>query len=332
MEIIPGIHKLELPIPSPNGQLDHVNVYLVGGEGDWILVDAGWNTSKAFNALEKQLGETGVGFEDITRIIITHFHVDHYGLAGRLKEISGAKVAMHRVEKDLVDSRYINMNELLAEIAKWLHFHGVPEKELPRLQKASLKATKFAVPVLPDMALEGGEKISAGPFDFEVLWTPGHSPGHICLYEPARKILLSGDHILPTIFSNVSLHPQSGDDPVGDYLGSLKAIARLKVELVLPAHEEVFTNLEQRIDEICRHHKERRESVLGVLKEGEKTAYEISCRIPWIVNGTAQPYEELLPLDKRLAVLSTLAHLEPLRTGGGLERIQKEGVFFYSKA
>lgn len=331
MEIIPGIHQFKLPIPAPDGQLNHVNVYLIGGDSDWILVDAGWNTSDAFNALEKQLGEVGIGFREISRIVITHFHVDHYGLAGRLKEVSGAKVAMHRVEKEFVDSRYVNMDELLAEIAQWLHVNGVPNEELPNLQKASLGVRKFAVPVLPDIVLEGGERISAGPFTFKVLWTPGHSLGHICLYEPAKKILVSGDHILPTIFSNVGLHPQSGDNPLEDYIDSLRACEQLEVDIVLPAHEGVFTDLRKRIGQLYRHQEERKEAVIRVLKVGGSTAWEISRQLPWIVNGATLSYEELLSLDKRLAVMSTLAHLEPLRKHGRVVRIMEEGIFFYMR-
>lgn len=331
MEIIPGIHQFKLPIPAPDGQLNHVNVYLIGAAGDWILVDAGWNTDEAFHTLENQLAEAGIGFKDINRIVITHFHVDHYGLAGRLKELSGAKVAMHRVEKEFIDSRYVNMDELLAEIARWLHANGVPDEELPNLQKASLAVRKFAVPVLPDIVLEGGESITAGPFSFEVLWTPGHSLGHICLYEPARKILLSGDHILPDTFSNVGLHPQSGDNPLQDYLDSLRACERLEVDLVLPAHEGVFTNLKQRIGELYRHQEERKGAILGAVKGVGSTACEISHHVSWIVNGVTLSYDELLPLDKRLAVMSTLAHLEPLRKEGRITRVLEEGIYYYIK-
>lgn len=330
MEIVPGIYQLKLPVPMPSNQLAHVSVYLIHGNYGWLMVDTGWDTANAFNALEKQLKEIGLGFEDITQIVITHVHVDHYGLAGKLKELTKATIAMHKVEKDLIDSRYIDMADLLAEIAKLLRLHGVPEKELPRLQKASLGASKFVLPVSPDIALEGGEKIPLGTFNFEVLWTPGHSPGHVCLYEPERRLLLSGDHILPTIFPNVGLHPQSGDNPLGDYLNSLKAIERLEVDVVLPAHEYVFTNLKQRIQELYNHQKERGKAIVEVLKEGTKTAYEISRRIPWIIDGVWLSYEELLPLDKRFAVMSTLAHLEPMRAEGRAERTLRNDIMYYS--
>jgi len=329
MEIVPGIHQLKLPVPIPNNQLADVNVYLIQGENDWMLVDTGWNTEEAFDALEKQVREIGISFEDVSRIIITHFHADHYGLTGRLKQLSKATIALHQVERDLIDSRYIDMDNLLAEIAQWLRLHGVPERKLPRLQKASLGARKFVLPALPEIALRGGEKFAHGSFNFEVLWTPGHSPGHICLYEPRKRILLSGDHILPTIFPNVGLHPQSGDNPLGDYLRSLEAIERLEVDLVLPAHEHVFAGLGQRIEELHRHHQERRAAIINVLLKGAKTAYEISLEIPWIINGVTMSFEELTPLDKRLAVMSALAHLEPLRAEGKAERFLRDGTMFY---
>src|SRR4030042_2127516 len=330
MEIIPGIHQLRLPIPSPNNQVTHVNVHLIQGSEGCLLVDTGWNTPWAFNALEEQLKVIGLGFGDINQIIITHMHGDHYGLSGKLKELSKATIALHQIENALINSRYVNLDKFSAEITRWLNLNGGPEKEIHRLELALQGEKKLVLITSPDITLQGGEKISFGSYNFQVLWTPGHSPGHICLYEPARRLLLSGDHILPTIFPNVGLHPQSGDNPLGDYLHSLKAIEQLEVELVLPGHEHVFTNLRQRIQELYRHQEERREAILEVLQEGAKTAYEISLRIPWLINGVWVSFKELLPLDKRLAVMSTLAHLEPLRAEGKAEKTLREGIAFYN--
>ena len=330
MEIVPGIHQLKLPIPVPSAQLTDVNAYLIEGEQGCILVDTGWNTRQTFAALEKQLTEIGVGFEDISQIIITHFHPDHYGLAGKLKELSGAKIALHQVERDFIRSRYISMDSLLAETADLLRLHGVPDEELPRLQKASLEVVKYVSPISPEISLHGGERIPHGSFNFEVVWTPGHSPGHVCLYEPEQKVLLSGDHLLPTIFPNVGLHPQSGENPLGDYLHSLQVVEQLEVDLVLPAHEHVFTGLKQRIKELYRHHEERKAAIISVLREGAKTAYEVSFRIPWIINGVTMSFEELPALDKRLAVMSALAHLKPLCDEGQVERSSRDGTVVYS--
>ena len=330
MEVIPGIHQLKVPIP--NNPIGFVNTYLVQGEGDWMLVDTGWNTPEAFNALESQIKELGIGFEDITQIVVTHFHGDHYGLVGRLKQLSGAKIALHQVEREFIHSRYLDMDNLLEQVAQWLHFNGVPNEELPELQKASLGVRKFVSPALPEIALYGGEKITTGSFGFEIIWTPGHSPGHICLYEPTKRILISGDHILPTITPNVSLHPQSGDNPLGDYLNSLSTLNQLEVDLVLPAHEHVFTGLKRRISELIKHHDERKAAIVEAIKEEKRTAYEISARIPWIVMGEVVPFDKLLPFDRRLAVLEALAHLELLRIEGKVEKMVKDGIAFYNAA
>jgi glyoxylase-like metal-dependent hydrolase (beta-lactamase superfamily II) len=331
MEIIPGIHQLKLPFPLQPEQLA-VNAYLIQGDKGCLLVDCGWNINQAFSAMERQLHEIGLGFENISLILITHFHPDHYGLAGRLVQVSKAKVALHQVEKDFIDSRYMNMEGLLDSTADILRTNGVPEKDLPRLQKASLGVRRYVAPVSPEVALQGGEIIGQGEFQLEVLWTPGHSPGHVCLLERNKKILISGDHVLPATFPNVGLHSQSGPDPLPNYLRSLKAIEDLDVDLVLPAHEHVFSGLKPRVQEILHHHEERKKAILTALSQGPQTAYEVSLKIPWIVNGLTMSFDRLHALDRRLAVMSAMAHLEPLYTEGTAEKTQRNGTIVYSLA
>ena len=331
MEIVPGIHQLKMPFTLQPEQLA-VNAYLIQGDKGCLLVDCGWNINQAFSAMERQLHEIGLGFENISLILITHFHPDHYGLAGRLVQVSKAKVALHQVEKDFIDSRYMNMEGLLDSTADILRANGVPEKDLPRLQKASLGVRRYVAPVSPEVALQGGEIIGQGEFQLEVLWTPGHSPGHVCLLERNKKILISGDHVLPATFPNVGLHSQSGPDPLPNYLRSLKAIEDLDVDLVLPAHEHVFSGLKPRIQEILHHHEERKKAILTALSEGPQTAYEVSLKIPWIVNGLTLSFDQLQPLDRRLAVMSAMAHLEPLYTEGTAAKTQRNGTVVYSLA
>jgi glyoxylase-like metal-dependent hydrolase (beta-lactamase superfamily II) len=331
MEIVPGIHQLKLPFPLQPEQLA-VNAYLIQGDKGCLLVDCGWNINQAFSAMERQLKEIGLGFENISLILITHFHPDHYGLAGRLVQVSKAKVALHQVEKDFIDSRYMNMEGLLDSTADILRTNGVPEKDLPRLQKASLGVRRYVAPVSPEVALLGGEIIGQGQYQFEVVWTPGHSPGHVCLLERNKKILISGDHVLPATFPNVGLHSQSGPDPLPNYLRSLKAIEDLDVDLVLPAHEHVFSGLKPRVQEILHHHEERKKAILTALSEGPQTAYEVSLKIPWIVNGFTLPFDQLQALDRRLAVMSAMAHLEPLYTEGTAAKTQRNGTVVYSLA
>ncbi len=251
-EVLPGIFHISLPLPIPD--LDHINTYLVRGDSGCLLIDTGWNSPEIFDSLEEQLASIGVAFSDISQIVVTHVHADHYGLAGRLKQLSAASVAMHHLEVEFVETRYINMDVLLDQIARWLRINGVPEAELSELRTASIEMAKFVVPVLPDITLRGGETITQDSFQFRVLWTPGHSAGHIALYEPQRKVLISGDLVLPNITPNIGLHPQSAPNPIHDYLESLKTVKELDVEQVLPGHEYLFTDLKSRVEQLARHH------------------------------------------------------------------------------
>lgn len=331
-EVIPGIYQLQLPLPAKDILLGYVNVYLVQGNSGYLLIDTGWNTEEAFISLNKQLAGIGISLEDIAQIVVTHIHPDHYGLAGRLNHLSHIKLYLHELEKGLIKSRYQDMDNLLQQMGRRLHTNGVPPDELPILQTASVGMAKFVAPTLPDIALRGGETISTGSFSFKVLWMPGHSPGHICLYEPAKKVLISGDHILPTITPNIGLHPQSGDNPLGNYINSLDAARQLDVNLILPGHENPFTGLQPRIDELIKHHRQREMEILETLEAKQKTAYQISNEISWISDINGVSWQSLTPLHKRLAILETLAHLELMRFNGEVDKFAKDSIVYYQSA
>jgi len=326
-EVIPGIHQIQLPLPSVG--LDWVNIYLIQGNKGYLLIDTGWNTEKAFRSLERQLSEIGISFEDISQIVITHIHPDHYGLAGRLKQLSQAKISIHHLEENLIEPKYINMGGLLEQLEQWLRTNGVITDELPQLQTASLGMEKFVASALPDIRLYGGEIISTGLFNFQVIWTPGHSPGHICLYEPTQKILISGDHILPNITPNVGFHPQSSKNPLGDYLNSVDTVKELDVNLVLPGHENPFTELQPRIEEIIQHHKLRNLEILQTVVPKPKTAYQITTEITWRSDKRGASWQNLAPLDKRFAVLETMAHLELMRSRGEVKKLHRDDTTYY---
>ena len=105
-EVTPGIHWLKLPISLAEVTLTHVNAYLIQGDSGYLLVDAGWNTEESFDSLQKQMAEMGANVKDISQIVVTHVHPDHYGLAGRVKRMSGARLALHDIEKGFIESRY----------------------------------------------------------------------------------------------------------------------------------------------------------------------------------------------------------------------------------
>jgi glyoxylase-like metal-dependent hydrolase (beta-lactamase superfamily II) len=326
-EVIPGIYQL--PLPLPNQFLGHINTYLVRGDGQCLLIDTGWDRPEAFNSLQEQLAEIGVKLEDIAQIIVTHIHPDHYGLAGRLKQLSGASIMAHHLEIDLIKSRYIDMAGLLAQLEQWLHINGVPPNELPKLQTASLELTGVVNPTMPDVSLQGGETITIGAFSFRVLWSPGHSPGQICLYEPRQKVLFSGDHILADITPNIGLNPQSGPDPLHDYLNSLSTMKKLDTALILPGHGHPFTGLNTRIEELFKHHEGRCSEILRALNSTPKTAYQVATMITWMPEMGGVNLSQLEPWDVRIAVIETLAHLEAMKNDGKLDKITRDAIIYY---
>lgn len=329
IEFEPGIYIHQLQLPIPDSQLGYVNAYLVDGDNGALLIDTGWNTEEAFESLKRQLANLHVNLKEIRQIVVTHAHPDHYGLAGRLKHLSHAQVYLHEQERELIKSRYIDMDGLLQQIENWLQVNGTPPDELTELQTASLPMRRFVTPVLPDVTLYGDETITTGYFSFKVLWTPGHAPGHICLYEPTRKILFSGDHILPTITPHIGLHPQSSNNPLGDYLNSLNELKQLDIELVLPGHEHPFYAFKPRIEEIIQHHKQRNSEILSTLNTASKTAYQISTGITWMHDVNGVGWDKLGPWDKRMAVLETLSHLEAMRASKEVDKSIKDDIIYY---
>jgi len=326
-EIIPGIHQLKVPIPD--NPLEYTNVYLVQGDGENLLIDTGWNSEDALQSLKQQLNEIGISPKDISQVVVTHAHGDHYGLAGRLKELSSATINLHHLEEGLLVPRYQNMDEFLSQTEQWFLSHGVPAHEIPTSWPSFAGAQRPAAPIQPDNTLHGGETISAGMFKLQVIWTPGHSQGHVCLYEPIQKLFFSGDHVLPVITPNISLQPQSNMNPLSDFINSLNMVAQLDVNLVLPAHENIFTDLRKRVTEIIEHHNLRNSEILEAMKAGAKTAYDISTRITWMPELGGVRFKDLAQWDKRMAVSETLAHLEAMIVNGKVDKFHKDSNIYY---
>jgi glyoxylase-like metal-dependent hydrolase (beta-lactamase superfamily II) len=327
-EISPGIYWFKLPIMLEGVSLAHVNVYLVRGNDGYLLIDSGWNTPDSFEAMSRGLKEIGADLKDVTQVVCTHAHPDHYGMAGHIKQISGAAITMHHIEKNYIMPRYVAMQELLGETDQMLTGNGVPRAEVQKLRDATVGLAQFIVPALPDTTLHEGETISHGAFNFRVMWTPGHSSGHICLYEPDRKLLFSGDHILPKITPNISVHPQSIENPLGRYLRSLKETRGLNVELTCPGHDEPFTALVPRIDEIIKHHEERKREILAILGNRPGTAFKVAEKVKW---GTKVIWYDLPDFHRRMAIFETLAHLEMMAVDGLLDRYGRDDVNYYRK-
>lgn len=326
MEIAPKIHQLGIPIPG--SPLQCILCYLILSDEGHILVDTGWNMDYVLDLIRNELKEINVGFAEIAFIVITHSHADHYGLAGRIKELSNAKVVMHRLDGPPFTSWPIWPPPGKADPIKgWLLANGVPEEEIDSLEIPGFPGHEVSS-IEPDITAEGGETISSGSVALEVIWTPGHSPGHICLYQRESKILFAGDHLLPNITPNVGLRPPRTGNPLADYLASLRRMEDMEVELVLPAHEYAFGNFRERVRQIQMHHDERLRAVLDAMANGARTAYEIAAQVPWDVGA----WQQMSMWHRYLALGETLAHLEFLLTEGEIERGLEGGVICFQSA
>jgi len=333
-EIVPNIYQLQLPMP--NNPLLHANSYLVRGDNECLLIDTGWDTEQTLSSLKKQLAEVGTNLEDISKIVVTHTHPDHYALVPRLRELCQAEVAMHSLEGDLLQQpSYTDVDKFIQQEIQWAYINGVSAdvglQLLSEMQTTHPEMMESVAPVLPDTTLHGGETISVGSFTFRVLWTPGHSPGHICLYEPNQEILISGDHILPAAVPDVGviLEPGSSPNPLGDYLNSLNEMKQLNVSLILPGHGEPFPGFQQRIEELIEFHRRRSSEILEAAKVEAKTAYQIAGEITWMVNMKPVSQQDLGAWERSLTLVKTLAHLEALRSGGKVGKFLKDNLVYY---
>jgi len=328
-EIVPGIYQLPLPSPGPESQLGPVNVYFVRDNNECLLIDSGWNTDEALASLQKQLAEINVTLDQIPQIIITHMHPDHIGLAGKLKELYHLETSIHHLDRELLEVSFINPNEFLEQVGQWMHADGLPLNAMAKIQPAMARLGELVYPVLPDIALNGGETFTVGSFIFHVLWTPGHSPGHISLYEPNHKLLIAGDHILADIAPHVGVHPLAGDNPLDDYIKSLNKLKRLEISLVLPGHKQPFSDIKRRIKEIIEYHEERSQEILTIIGTRPKTAYRIMAEINLPSHQNNVHWGKKTLVDGRTALMETLAYLESLRVAEKLERFNREGTIYY---
>ena len=307
----------------------YTNVYIIEGGDGHIMVDSGWDSQESLWALQEGVKGANLKLRDITKVIITHIHPDHYGLSSKIKQICGAQVAIHRMDAGFILPRYKDFADLIKKTEELLRQNGVPHNELPQLKEASLWMNKYVTPDLPEVKLEDGDTICNDSFEFEVLWTPGHSPGHICLYERDKRFILTGDHVLYDTFPHVGINPQSGDNPLGDYISSLKKLERLNVHFILPGHGPVFNALGLRIEKILQHHEERKRAIMRSLHDGLKTACEIAQQIPWMLEEGGIAFQDLAVWDRRMAIAETLAHLRLLTEEDRVGNVDMDGASLY---
>jgi glyoxylase-like metal-dependent hydrolase (beta-lactamase superfamily II) len=324
-EVLPGI--FQMPLTLSGFSPDTVNTYLIREDDGFTMVDTGWDSPPAVESTERQLAEIGARLSDIKRVIVTHCHIDHFGMCPRLKNDYGARIFIHGNELGLIKTRFTGGDNYLPLTDQYLRSHGVPADELipPEFQ---LPMPQNLASVSPDVLFKGGEEFSAGNYHFKVINTPGHTPGHISLFEYQKRFLFSGDVLLPTIATNAAMHVQHIQFPIEQYLNSLLTLKDMDIDRILPGHEYIFGNHRQRIEELFTHHQEKVTEVSKSFINGTaKTAYDVAGEV--FHKETRDFWNKMTGWNKRFAILQTVARLESLRYSRILVRKSSCGIFYY---
>jgi glyoxylase-like metal-dependent hydrolase (beta-lactamase superfamily II) len=306
-EVAEGVFELRLPIPFEDGL---VNVFLFADGDEVDLLDCGMNSDESVAALRAATSQ--VGAKRIRRLVVTHIHPDHYGAAGTLAGEGGADLYLHRLEVPLVNPRYVELEHLVREVHTYLLVNGVPAEEAEVLSNSQRALSQLVKPADPAVQLDGAERLDMGKRELRVEWTPGHSPGHICLYETKEKLLFAGDHMLPELSPNIGLHPQSTPDPLHEYLEGLERLAAYEPLKIMPAHGRPFHDAAGRVAALVAHHRRRLDQITEIVAGGEHSAWQVALEL-WGERDNLY--------EKRLALQEALAHLQALAVEGRLVKL-----------
>jgi len=310
-----GVWSLPLPLPAGNA-MGYVSCYaLVGGDG-LALIDPGWDHEEGWRALLTGLASLGASIQDVQDVVVTHFHPDHFGLASRVRTASGARIRMHAQDAAITVPKDEPVDATLASIEEFLLTCGAPEDEVAGLVQERKLIERLHAGSGPDGAIAPGEVLTLAGHEVRAVWTPGHTPGHLCFLLTRDGLLVSGDHVLPRVSPNVSSYDHSDRDPLGDFLRSLTSLVGLGVTEVLPAHEYRFADLQGRVDELQRHHDERLALIQAFLRDrGPSSSWALAEVMPW-----SRPWDDMAPYTKRSANGEVLAHLVQLERRGLAQR------------
>ncbi len=319
--VIPGLYRLEIPIPK--NPLKATNCYIIKGTERSLVIDTGLRIPEALQALRTGLEELQVDLS-LTDIFITHMHSDHSGLIPDIKAPSSVVYA------SAADAAIIN--QFATVKSGWDNLfnaacrNGFSSEEArqaierhPGYKGSLAKTIDFTI-------VKDGDVITIDDFHLTCIETPGHSPGQVCLYEPNKKLLFSGDHILGDISPNIT-HWWDTGNPLGSFLDSLNKIEPLAIKLVLPGHRRVFTDCQGRITELKQHHQHRLDEAFTILSAGPLTAYQVAGHMTW--DMSYRSWDQFPPPQKFFATGEARAHLRHLEVQGLICQEIIDGVNYY---
>lgn len=319
-EVLPGIHLLHLPLPM---KPTIVNVVLIDGGDEWALVDTGMHSADSIATFHAALAQLRCPPERVRTIICTHHHPDHFGTSKAYKELTGATLYLHPAEYER--SQQLLPSDRPEEVVRFFRAHGIPIDRFAHVPRPRDIWGSLYVTAPPDRPLADGQVLTVGERRIEIIWTPGHAPGHCVLYLPVERALIVGDHLLPKITPHVGFGPGSTGNPLADFLASQEKIQPYAVEVVLPAHGGVFADHRHRAQQIIQHHRVRLQDMLDLVRRQAHTSYDVARR--------AFAFDSDSPLSYQFpATFETLAHLEYLRQAGTVSCEERDELVYWRAA
>lgn len=315
-EVYPQIYLNEIPLPK--NPLKALNSYIIPSQGRSLILDTGFNREECRNALMEGIRASGIDLKR-TDLVLTHMHVDHSGLADYLWK-QGCKVYIGKKDGILLNNFRTSPEQVLGHLSEGLNLNqGIGMKEIEAFDIAPKEPFVYT-------PLQEGDYLEVGPYRFEVIDIPGHSPGHIGLYERKHKLFLGGDHILNEITPNITFWHYKIDS-LGNFMESLNKIRRFDIDWVFPSHRSLIQDHRQRIDELIIHHQERLEEITGILLDGQKSVIETAARMHWDLSYKS--WNDFPLTQKWFASGEAMAHLEHLVYKGEAQRVNSGGKHYY---
>jgi glyoxylase-like metal-dependent hydrolase (beta-lactamase superfamily II) len=270
-----GVKRLALPIPFKQAG-GPVNAYLIDNpDGTLTLFDTGLVTPECQAALERGFAQAGRRLEEVSRVLVSHGHVDHYGLARRVQQRCGAPVYLHRADWNKVVA-----GRGIAPLEGYFIKLGLPEAMLAKMAGAWHKTESFGERLESVEPLEPGQRLRFARFEGEILHFPGHTPGLVCLHDPASRALFTDDHLLARVSPNPLLElgengEEGGHRALVRYLASAKRLRAMDLDLLLPGHGEPFTGHRETLDALFSFYLRRQDRLAELLEAGPRSAFEL---------------------------------------------------------
>ena len=323
-QITPFLYSI--PVTLPNSPLKSLNCYVFVGPERKLLVDTGFNRPECLESLQSGIRELGLDMHK-TDIFVTHCHADHCGLVPAIAT-EDSTIYMSAIDKNLMNQFVAQDDSYWDKLDNFFIGEGAPPSEMAESRRLN-PARRF----LPSrnfdcLTVNDNDVVKIADLEITCIHTPGHTPGHMCLYLEQEKIMLTGDHVLFDITPNITVW-SSMQNSLENYMQSLQKIKQYDVILPLAAHRASHGTLGERVDDLLYHHEQRLRDAWDIIRNNnEATAYQVAAQMKWSIR--ARDWDDFPLSQKRFAVGEAISHINYLVDHGRATRINRNGVNYYS--